>query len=74
MTNNILSDPNTQIVTEKYTIDGKEAEYIKKIIFDLAPKSSMMVRYFKTDENVDYSYSISEENISPIVAMSKTIK
>ena len=74
MTNNILSDSNTQIVTEKYTIDGKESEYIKKIIFDLAPKSSMMVRYFKTDENADYSYSISEENISPIVAMSKTIK
>lgn len=74
MTNSILNNPATDIVTAKYTIDGKQYDYIKKISFDLAPMSSMMVRYFKANKNENYSYSVTEESGTPIVAMTKEIK
>ena len=50
MSNNILNDPNTQI-------DKDANDNITKIRFDVGPKSSMMVRYYKNDPNADNSYT-----------------
>lgn len=53
MSNPIMHQDSFQIL-EYTTIDGYQ--YITKISFDLSPKSSLMVKYYKKTTTNDYSY------------------
>lgn len=59
MSNHIMQQDSFQIV-ETTEIDGNE--YVTKISFDLNPKSSLMVKYFKQDSTKDYSYVQGDSN------------
>ena len=52
MDNNILHIGSTTTTTTRYN----NYDYINTVTFQIAPKSSWMVRYYKSEPNNDYSY------------------
>ncbi len=53
MDNNILSIGTTTTTTTAYN----GYNYIDSVTFNIAPKSSWMVRYYKSNPNLNYSYT-----------------
>jgi hypothetical protein len=66
MSNMILDRDTTQVSYS--TINGYQ--YITAVTFDVNPKSSMMVRFFKADSTQNYSYS-GEASITPQVRFTR---
>lgn len=68
MSNPIMQQDSYQVL-EYTTIDGYD--YITKISFDLSPKSSLMVKYYKKNTVEDYSYN-QGDSATPVVRFSYT--
>jgi len=66
MSNMVLDRPTTQITYS--TINGYQ--YITGVTFDVNPKSSMMVRFFKADSSQSYAYA-GEASITPQVRFTR---
>lgn len=58
MSNNILDDiPDSAKTITPVSEGGTTHNYITAITFDVGPKSSVMVRYFKKNTSADYTYN-----------------
>ena len=58
MSSSVYNENNVEY--ESITTDSGTHNYIKSITFDMQPKSSIMVKFYKLNVNEDYSYKIGD--------------